>query len=340
MRALVLVGEREIVVGEKPDPRPGPGEVVIQMRSTAICGSDLHPYRHPTPELLASNLTPGHEPAGVIVELGEGVTGWAIGDRVVVYFRRTCGQCHFCGIGHRNLCLNRRASYGHRGQDGSDAEYMAVETGSLMRLPDDFSFRDGTILSCQGGTAYAPLTRLGLSGRDTLAVSGLGPVGLLATLFGVALGARVVGIDPAPERRTLAEQLGAAATLDPTSGPVGEQIRAAIGEQADKLIETSGASAAHGAIGEVVKPRGMAAIVGLGTSTFTMPLMALVHRELTLIGSSIYPNAQFEEMCRVVRTKQIDLGRVVTHDLPLTDGPRAFQLADTATTGKVCFHFD
>jgi threonine dehydrogenase-like Zn-dependent dehydrogenase len=340
MRALSYTGDRQVVVRDKPEPRPGPGEVVIQMKASAVCGSDLHAYRHPQPDLLTSDMTPGHEPCGVIAELGEGVTNWSVGDRVVVYFRRTCGECFYCRTGHRNVCSNRRGSYGHRGQDGSDAEYMAVETSSLMRLPDDLSFRDGTILACQGGTAYAPLTRLGLSGRDTLAVSGLGPVGLLATLFGTALGARVIGIDPSAERRALAQRLGAEATFDPAAGAIGEQVRAAVAGGADKLIETSGANAAHAVIGDLLKPLGQAAIVGLGSPTFTMPLGGLVHREITLIGSSIYPDTQFEEMCQVIRAKKLDLSQVVSHDLTIEEGPRAFQLADSATTGKVCFHFD
>lgn len=338
MRALSYTGERQVIVKDKPEPAPGPNEVVVQIRATAICGSDLHAYRHPSPEMIAADATPGHEPCGVIVALGADVRGWAVGDPVVVYFRRTCGACRFCRQGHRNLCLNRRSSYGHGpGADGSHAEYMAVETGSLLRLPDYLSFRDGAILACQGGTAFAPLTRLGVSGRDTLVVSGLGPVGLLATLFGTALGARVIGIDPSAGRRALAAEIGAAATIDPAAGDVVAAVRAHCPIGADALIETSGAAAAHAVIGDLLRPRGRAALVGLGNPTFTSPLMRLVHRELTLIGSSIYPDGQFEELCEFIRRHGIDLGRIVSHDLTLEDGPRAFQLADSATTGKICF---
>jgi propanol-preferring alcohol dehydrogenase len=310
------------------------------MKAAGICGSDLHSYRHPRSGQIEGDMTPGHEPCGVIVECGPEVQGWQVGDRVVVYFRRTCGHCHYCRTGLRNLCSNRRSSYGHSPDaQGSDAEYMAVEAGSLMRLPDDFSFQAGAILACQGGTAYAPLARLGVSGRDTLVVSGLGPVGLLATLFGVALGARVLGIDPSAERRALAGRLGAEITYDPTTGEIAEQVRAAAPLGADALIETSGAPPAHAVIGDLLRPRGRAAIVGLGAPTFSMPLMRLVHREITLVGSSIYPDTLFDEICDIVRRKQIDLAAVITHDLPLEEGPAAFRLADSATAGKVCFRF-
>ncbi|HLG52002.1 MAG TPA: alcohol dehydrogenase catalytic domain-containing protein [Chloroflexota bacterium] len=339
MRALRIIGERQVIVREKPDPRPGPNEVVIRMQASAICGSDLHAYRHPRPADLEGDLVPGHEPSGIIVEVGRDVRGWSPGDRVLVYFRRTCGECWYCRSGHRNVCVNRRASYGV-GADGSDAEYMAVEAASLMRLPDDFSFLDGAVMACQAGTAYYPLSRLGVSGRDLLVVSGLGPVGLLATMFGQAMGARIVGIDPSPGRRALAQRLGAYETLDPTVGPVGEQLRAIYPDGADKLIETSGSNAAHAAIGDLLKPLGQAAIVGLGSADFRIPLMQLVHRQLVLFGTSIYPDTQVPEIWEFLRRHRLSLADVVTHVLPLDEGPEAFRIADSATAGKVCFRFD
>jgi threonine dehydrogenase-like Zn-dependent dehydrogenase len=338
VRALSIVGERQVAVGDWPDPTPGPGEVVIQMKAAAICGSDLHPYRHPRGGREGA-VIPGHEPAGVIVEVGPEVRGWSVGDRALVYFRRTCGECYYCRTGHRNVCANRRTSYGV-GANGSDAEYMAVEAPSLLPLPEDLSFVDGAVLACQAGTAYYPLSRLGCSGRDTLVVSGLGPVGLLATMFATAMGARVIGIDPSAERRDLARRQGAEFTLDPREGHLGEQVKAIAPLGADQLIETSGANAAHAVIGEMVKPLGQVAIVGLGSDNFSMPLMHLVHRQLQLFGTSIYPDTQVPEICAFLRRHQLRLDTVISHYFPLERGPEAFQLADTATAGKVCFQFD
>jgi threonine dehydrogenase-like Zn-dependent dehydrogenase len=209
-----------------------------------------------------------------------------------------------------------------------------------MRLPDDLTYADGAILACQAGTAYWPLVRLGASGRDLLVVSGLGPVGLLATIFARAMGARVVGVDPSAERRAIAEKLGAEATVDPTAGPPGDLLRATYPDGADKLIETSGSNVAHGAIGELVKPLAQVAIVGLGSSDFKMPLMRLVHKELTVFGTSIYPDTLFPEICRFVRDHRLKLDAVVSHYFPLEQGPEAFRVADSATAGKVMFRFD
>jgi threonine dehydrogenase-like Zn-dependent dehydrogenase len=315
--------------------------VVIRLRAAGICGSDLHPYRHPPASVLEGDVVPGHEPCGEIVALGRGVERWSPGERVVVYFRRTCGECVYCRTGHRNVCVNRRSSYGHAADaPGSDAEYMAVEVASLMTLPEYLSFVDGAILACQAGTAYWPLVRLGASGRDVLVISGLGPLGLLATIFATAMGSRVVGIDPSPGRRALAGQLGAETTIDPTAGPAPDQLRAHYPDGADKLMETSGANAAHAVIGDLLKPQGQAAIVGLGSTDFAMPLMRLVHREITLFGTSIYPDTLFPEICRFIRDHNLKLDVVVSHTFPLEQGPEAFRVAESATAGKVMFRFD
>jgi threonine dehydrogenase-like Zn-dependent dehydrogenase len=339
VKALRTIGERQVEVLDLPVPHPEPGEVVIQMKSTGICGSDLHPYRRPTKWHLEGGFISGHEPCGVIAEVGSGVSGWQVGDRVVPYFRRVCGQCSECRAGRQNLCLNRRASYGHQGCDGSHTEYMRVEAPYLIRLPEHLSFVDGAILACQGGTAYAPLVRMGVSGRDVLVVSGLGPVGLLSLLFGRALGATVVGIDPSAGRRAIAEKLGAILTLDPAAGPVGERLRAHLPGGADKLTETSGSSVAHGVMGDLLKPYGVAALVGGGASDLVMPLRHLTSKEVAVFGSSAYSPVQFDEISGFVKRHEVPLASVVSETFALEDGPEAFRIAADANTGKVMFRF-
>jgi threonine dehydrogenase-like Zn-dependent dehydrogenase len=339
MRALRYAGERSVVCDDRADPRPGPTEVVLRIQAAGICGSDLHVYRHPGADFVDACRIPGHEPAGVIEELGSDVRGWSVGDRVTSYFRKICGSCYYCRTGHSNVCTNRGDSYGVGlgTADGADAERMVVESRLLFRIPDDFSFEDGAIVSCQGGTAYYPLTRLGANGSDVLVVSGLGPVGLLSVLLGSRMGAEVVGIDPSAERRSLAESFGARRTFDPLAGPVGQQLRAVYPEGADKLIEASGATPAHMAIGDLLRPLGMAAIVGLGNPEFKMPLGSIVHRELIVFGTSIFPTSQYDEMWRFFRRHSIAPSQVVTNRFDLDHAQDAFSLADSASAGKVCF---
>jgi threonine dehydrogenase-like Zn-dependent dehydrogenase len=313
--------------------------VLIRIQASGLCGSDLHVYRHPGADFLRTERVPGHEPAGVIAEVGSEVRDWSVGERVTAYFRQICGTCYYCRTGHSNVCINRGGSYGVGlgTADGADAEYMVVQAALLFKVPEDFSFDDAAIVACQGGTAYYPLTRLGASGQDVLVISGLGPVGLLATLFGSRMGAEVVGIDPSAGRRALAESLGARKTYDPSVGPIGEQVRADYPQGADKLVEASGASAAHQAIASLLKPLGMAALVGLGSSDFTIPLGQIVHRELIVFGTSIFPTSQYDEIWRFCRRHAIAPSQVVTERFGLEQGAEAFRLADEASTGKVMF---
>ena len=184
------------------------------------------------------------------------------------------------------------------------------------------------------------MSRLQPNGRDFLVVSGLGPVGLLATMFATAMGTHVIGIDPSAERRRFAKELGAREALDPTASPIVDQVKEITGLGAHKLIETSGSNAAHAVIGGVLRPLGTAAIVGLGSQEFKMPLMSLVHRQITLFGTSIYPDTQIDEIWDFVRDHKLSLSRVVTDYYNLDDGQAAFDKAETATAGKVCFRFD
>ena len=256
MRALSIVGERAIEVVDKPDPEPGPGELLIAMQASAICGSDLHIYRNPRPAFIDNAVTPGHEGCGVVAAVGEDVEGWSVGDRAVVYFRRTCGIVPL--LHHRQQSRLRQ----HPAR-------LRLRRRRLRRRADDLrrerrrcvcrttsNYREGSILACQGGTAFAPLVRLGAGGLDRIAVSGLGPVGLLATQFAIAMGAEVIGIDPVESRRSLASELGASVTLDPTAGEVGAAIKAHWPDGADKLVETSGATPAHEAISSIVRAAG------------------------------------------------------------------------------------
>jgi threonine dehydrogenase-like Zn-dependent dehydrogenase len=281
----------------------------------------------------------GFRGRGVIAELGGGAR--RPGDRVTAHFRQVCGTCDTTPR-LTNVCTNRRGSYGvgPGTADGADAEYMLVEAQYLFAAPEDFSLEDAAIVACQGGTAYYPLTRLAASGLDVVVVSGLGPVGLLATLFGSRMGAEVVGIDPSPERRALAERLGAARTFDPSAGPIGEQVKEWYPRGADKLVEASGAAAAHAAIPDLLRPLGMAALVGLGNAELKLSLNAVIHREIVLFGTSAFPRSQYDEIWRFMRRHRIAPSQVVTHRFGLEEGAEAFRVADSASTGKVCFAFD
>ena len=200
MRGAVFLGNRNIEIRNFPDPTPGPGEVVIKMRASGMCGSDLKFYRSPPGEAqkalgLGGDAEPfiaGHEPCGEIVARGAGVSEREAptGQRVMNHHYVGCGRCKHCRVGWSQLCRAGITVFGVTG-DGAHARYMKVPARTNVPLPEELSFEEGAAVSCGTGTAYGALKRLDVSGRDTLAVFGQGPVGLSATMLGVAMGARV-----------------------------------------------------------------------------------------------------------------------------------------------------
>src|SRR6266516_2331278 len=217
MRGVVFLGERKLELQEFPDPAPGPGEVVLTIKASGMCGSDLHPYRAVGNAAAALALggtggpvVAGHEPCGVVAARGAGVSeaDAPTGQRVMVHHYKGCGRCKHCKVGWAQLCRQGIVVYGMTGH-GGHAAYMTVPAYTLVPLPDSLSFEEGAAISCGTGTAYGALKRLDVSGRDMLTVFGQGPVGLSATLLGVAMGARVIAVDTVSERRALAKTLGA-----------------------------------------------------------------------------------------------------------------------------------
>jgi len=202
VRGVVFVGNREIELREFPDPVPGPGEAIVRMRASGICGSDLRPYRATTSQSTIS----GHEPCGEVAALGPGVAGPPVGTRVMVHHYSGCGSCKYCRIGYEQLCRQGHRIYGF-GTHGGNADSILVPARTLIPLPDGLSFEEGAAIACGTGTAYMALIKLDVSGRDTLAIYGQGPVGLSATLLGKAMGARVIAVDVSAARLELARGL-------------------------------------------------------------------------------------------------------------------------------------
>src|SRR5947208_5755607 len=205
MKGLVFLGDQTVQLRAFPDPQPGPGEVVVAIRASGMCGSDLRSY-----QLGQSKFVTGHEPCGVIAERGAGVseTQAPIGQRVIVHHYWGCGMCKHCRVGYTQMCANGSRVMGFSA-NGGNAEYVLAPAGSLVPLPDELSFAEGAAIACGTGTAYSALKRLDVSGRDTLAIFGQGPVGLAATQLATAMGARVVAGAPSAGRRRSDRAVGA-----------------------------------------------------------------------------------------------------------------------------------
>src|SRR5919199_6496322 len=239
------------------------------MRASGICGSDLNLYRRTSVDRL---VVCGHEPCGVVAGRGPGVSEREAptGQRVMIHHYRGCGRCWLCGMGYTQMCSQAEVM----GTDinGAHAPFMVVPVTTLVELPEPLSFAEGAAIACGTGTAYAALKRLDVSGRDTLAIFGQGPVGLAATQLATAMGARVIAIDPLPERRRLACELGAAVAIDSTAGSVVDAIRELThGEGADATLDCTGQPEARANCARAARAWGRACFVGEhGTATFDM----------------------------------------------------------------------
>jgi propanol-preferring alcohol dehydrogenase len=337
MQAVLLPGDKQVTLTTYPDPKPGPGEALIALRAAGVCGSDLHLYRA-SREARAPlcEMIPGHEPTGVIVELGAGVTNWKVGDRVVVNVPAGCGRCEFCKQGITVSCKDR----GKRGVTihGSDADLMTAPVSSLLPLPDELSFIAGMLIACNIGTAYQAIKRLSVSGRDLVVVFGAGPVGCSTMLLTQATGAFTVMVDVSQGRLDFAASLGANAVLNPKDTDIVAAINDMTGGRgADVGLDTSGARSAQETMIEAAAYWSRVGFVGMQPGEITIKPNRVIERNLIVMGSAYWPMGIFGEMSRHIIRNRIPVEKLVSVQLPLAQAVEGFRIADGATTGKVAF---
>ena len=347
MRGVVFLGARKLELREFPDPTPGRGEVVIAIRASGMCGSDLHMYRAAGNATAALGLggggpvIAGHEPCGVVAAVGPGVpeSQARVGQRVMDHHYRGCGSCKHCRVGWSQLCPHGIVVYGVTGH-GGHAPFMTVPASTLVPLPDELSFEEGAAISCGTGTAYWALKRIDVSGRDTIAIFGQGPVGLSATMLGKAMGARVLAVDLAAERRQLATELGADAVIDPRAvDPVSALRELTRGEGVEAALDCTGNPEARVAAVRSACTWGRVCFVGEG-GTVTLDVSPdLLRRQLTLHASWTFSTVGQWECARFVADRKIPLTRLLTHRFTLDHAAEAYRLFDTQTTGKGVFVF-
>jgi threonine dehydrogenase-like Zn-dependent dehydrogenase len=347
MRGVVFLGNRQVGLREFPDPVPGPGEVVLAIKASGMCGSDLKFYRPAPGEAqralglgdVSEPLIGGHEPCGVVAAVGPGVSEAEarVGMRVMDHHYCGCGVCPHCRVGWSQLCRAGFVVYGVTAH-GAHADYMKVPARTLVPLPDELSFATGGAISCGTGTAYNALRRMNLSGRDTLAVFGQGPVGLSAVQLATAMGARVIALDVTKERLALARDFGADVVLDPTADdPVAALKELTHGEGVDLALDCSGAEAARSAAIRATRTWGTVCFVGEGGSVTIDVSRDMIRKQLTVIGSWTFSSVIQGECARFVADRKIDVERLFTQRWSLDQADEAYRLFDTQTTGKGVF---
>ncbi len=340
MKAIVFPGDRQAEVRTVPDPTPGPRDVIIEIRASGMCGSDLHPYRAPASTRIEPLNIAGHEPCGVVVDVGSAVSAHEArrGDRMMQHHYDGCGACRHCTSGWTQLCEIEPRWFGSLDGDGSHAPFMRAPAHTLVPLPDGLSFAAGSAVACGTGTAYGAIKRVGLQGDEIVSVFGQGPVGLSATMLATSMGARVIAIDVSPERRAAALEQGAMAAIDPTEDdPVAVITELSHGEGAHKSIETSAAESARKAAARSTRTWGTVAIVGIGGNVVVDSFTDLIRKQLTIVGHLTFSKSWQADCAQYVVDWAIDIDSLFTHSWAIDRADEAYRLFDQQKTGKAWF---
>ncbi len=337
MQGIVITGNRSVALRHFEDPAPGPGDVVVAIKASGMCGTDLHRFRaepESGPPIIA-----GHEPAGIVVAVGKGVSPAMAreGMRVMVHHYHGCTMCSDCRSGWPQMCTNGTMHLYGRNAHGSHAPFMRVPADTLIPLDDRLSFEAGAAIGCGTGTAWGALRRMEVSGRHTLAIFGQGPVGASATMLAAAQGARVIALDIAPQRLETAKALGAWLTINPLEADTVEQIRDMTGGKgADMALETSGSDAASAQSLACLKPWGVACFVGVGNRV-SFDVYANLRRQLTVMTSWTMSFNGQKECADFVVGRGLDVDALFTDRWDLQDAQNAFLDFDKQAKGKGVF---
>jgi threonine dehydrogenase-like Zn-dependent dehydrogenase len=329
MKIARYAGNGTIEVIEGPDPIPGPGEVVVETAVSAICGSELHAYRGP-----AQAGNGGHEAAGTIVAIGEGVDQLNIGQRVGVSAIAGCGKCVHCQKGQYTYCANWKF-YGTM-----HAERFLASAIACHPLPADISWEAGVLLTGDGlGVPFHTSLKIAAAEVQTVAVLGVGPIGLGNVLVQAHLGRQVIAVDLSPYRLELARRLGASSVIlaggdDPTSKL--RELTQGIGP--DVCIEAAGQPETAMACFNAVRTAGTVIFNGEQGALPLSPSDQFIRRDIHAVGSWFYHFCEFSGMVNLYRNG-LRLEELITHSFPLAQADTAYRQFASRQSGKVLLHY-
>ncbi len=346
MLGAYLPGDSTTVLQEVAVPEPGHGEVLLRMKSSTICGSDIrciyHEHLGKGPEGYQDKIA-GHEPSGEVIKAGPGCRRFGVGDRVIVYHISGCGVCNDCRRGYMISCTSEkyRRAYGWQ-RDGGMAGYLLAEEKDLVYLPSELSFTDGAQVACGFGTVYEGLMKLGISGNDAVLITGLGPVGLATGALCRKLGAnKIIGIDVIDERLQLARDLGLCDEVL-RSGPdnVAEVKKLTGGNGVERAVDCSANDQARATAIRATRKWGRIVFLGEGGRVEFNPSPDIIHDQKTIFGSWVTSIWLMEELVERLVTWKLHPAELVTHRFALEQVDQAYSLMASGRCGKVAVCFD
>jgi len=336
MRATVFHGKDQIRVEEVERPHAGVGEAVIRVTLTTICGTDLHIVRGEYP--VKPGLIIGHEPVGVIEELGSGVTGYQIGDRVLVGAITPCGQCRACLSGHLSQCGHGEGYEALGGWrfgntiNGAQAEYLLVPhaQANLAKIPDELTDEQVVLLADIASTGFSGAESGQIKIGDVVVVFAQGPIGLCATAGAKLMGAAlIVGVDGDENRLAMSKRMGADVVLDYRDCDPIAEVKKITGDGADVAIEALGTQQTFESALRCLRPGGTLSSLGVYSGKLQIPYDAFAaglgdHRIVTTLCPG--GKERMRRLMEVVRTRRVDLTPLLTHRFSLDQIAEAYKL--------------
>jgi alcohol dehydrogenase len=343
MKANVFYGKNDIRVEEVEKPRARVGEAVMRVTLTTICGTDLHIVRGEYP--VAPGLVIGHEPVGVITELGEGVTGYEIGDRVLVGAITPCGQCRACLSGHASQCghgEDYEALGGWRFGNtinGAQAEYLRVPhaQANLAKIPEELTDEQVVLLADIASTGFGGAEAARIKIADAVVVFAQGPIGLCATAGAKLMGASlIIGVDGDEDRLAMSKRMGADVTLDYRHVDVVAEVKRLTGGGADVAIEALGTQPTFESALRCLRPAGTLSSLGVYSGKLEIPYEAFAagigdHKIVTTLCPG--GKERMRRLMEVVRHGRVDFTPLLTHRFKLADIPAAYKLFGERANG-------
>ncbi len=347
MLGALLPGNSTTELKQFTVPEPGHGEVLIRMKASTICGSDIrciyHEHLGKGPEGYQPGMIAGHEPCGQIVKTGPGCRRFSKGNRVIVYHISGCGVCNDCRRGYMISCTSEkyRRAYGWQ-RNGGMADYLLAEEKDLVHLPDELSYVDGAQVACGFGTVYEGLEKIGVSGNDAVLITGLGPVGLATAALCRKLGAnKIIGIDVIKERLDLARSLGLCDEVLASGADNVAEVRALTGGNGvERAVDCSAHPAARATAIRATRKWGRIVFLGEGGKVEFNPSGDMIHDQKTLYGSWVTSIWRMEEIVERLVRWNLHPADLVTHRFPLAKVADAYTLMASGRCGKVAVCFD
>jgi 2-desacetyl-2-hydroxyethyl bacteriochlorophyllide A dehydrogenase len=341
MRALVFRGPNQIGIEQTPIPRPGPGEAVIRVTLTTICGTDLHILKGEYP--VKSGLVIGHEPVGVIHELGVGLTGYVVGERVLVGAITPCGQCNYCLSGDWSQCGGPIGGWKFGNTiNGAQAEYLLVPNAqaNLAKIPDDLSDEQVVLLADIASTGISAAESGEVKIGDTVAVFAQGPIGLCATAGAKLKGAGfIIAVESDPVRSEMARRMGADVVVDHTrTDAVAEIRRLTQGKGVDVAIEALGTQTTFESALRALRAGGTLSSLGVYSGKLSVPLEPFAaglgdHKIVTTLCPG--GKERMRRLMELVRHGRLDLRPLLTHTFSLDRIVEAYELFGQRRNGVI-----